>query len=99
MPSRAALCDHHAGNGAGGGEPGDAVPVDQARLPEEVPDAGLRPADPHRPRRAPGAPAQPADGADGVSDTPKRHRLGLEIEAAGEPGEWDLRELEAALRD
>ena len=34
-----------------------------------------------------------------MSDVPNRHRIGLEIEAAGEPGEWDLDELEAALRD
>lgn len=34
-----------------------------------------------------------------MSDAPKRHRIGLEIQAAGEPGEWDLPELEAALRD
>jgi hypothetical protein len=34
-----------------------------------------------------------------VSDAPNRHRIGLEIEAPGEPGEWDLPELEAALRD
>src|SRR5215469_4112606 len=104
MPSRAALRDHQAGNGARGGEPGDAVPVDQARLPDEVSDAGLRPPDSHRPRRAAGAAAQPADGADRVSGEPARHRVGLEIEVDPghvlvEPGEWDLDDLNAALRD
>src|SRR5215472_18186463 len=104
MPSRAALRDHQAGYGARGGEPGDPVPVDQARLPDEVPDAGLRPPDAHRPRRAAGAAAQPAHGTDRVSGPPDRHRIGLEIEVEPgqvlvEPAEWDLDDLNAALRD